>query len=145
MQDFPFRGTCTKDLFSTVQMFYFLQCHDVAYVYWKRYNLRLINSDDNHREAEEERAGLSLFNYWQAFPKPDILCPDGTGKMWNIERLYRTPRYGVHVVSERTVWTYMQPCGYKNCPCTSILCNLPSFCLEHLSATSALRQYGHVN
>lgn len=43
--------------------------------------LRLINSDDNHREAEEERAGLSLFKYWQAFPKPDILCPDGTGKM----------------------------------------------------------------
>ena len=43
--------------------------------------LRFLNSDDNHREAEEERAGLSLFKYWQAFPKPDILCPDGTGKM----------------------------------------------------------------
>ena len=33
MQDFPLCGTCTKDLFSTVQMFYFLQCRDVAYVY----------------------------------------------------------------------------------------------------------------
>ena len=43
--------------------------------------LRFLKSDDNHREAEEERAVLSLFKYWQAFPKPDILCPDGTGEI----------------------------------------------------------------